>query len=138
LDKRILAHDWLGVTEPLPRERVWDRFGNDPLAIVNSKAMATPESPISICCTIFCRLAWEPKRMENPEGFTWPAHSSLFTVRVWREALGDQPGEVRMQIRHVLSGETRYFRTWVQVVEYLEGKLSVEQPMAPVKREATK
>jgi hypothetical protein len=62
--------------------------------------------------------------MENPDRSTLHAHSSLFTVRVWREALGERPGEVRMQVRHVLSGETRYFRAWAQVTEYLEGKLS--------------
>lgn len=34
----------------------------------------------------------------------------LFTVRLWVEPLGDEQGE-RMQVRHVLSGETRYFHT---------------------------
>jgi hypothetical protein len=49
--------------------------------------------------------------------------STLFIVRLWREVLGAEPGEVRMQVRHVLSGETRYFRRWAQLEEYLEGKL---------------
>jgi hypothetical protein len=61
--------------------------------------------------------------MEIPDLSTQPLHSSLFTVRVWREALGQSPGEVRMQVRHVLSGETRYFRAWAQLAEYLEDKL---------------
>jgi hypothetical protein len=63
----------------------------------------------------------------NPMAFSdrpqWLPQSFLFTVRLWRETLGAEPGEVRMQVRHVLSGETRYFRDWAQLVEYLEGKL---------------
>jgi hypothetical protein len=51
------------------------------------------------------------------------SQSALFTVRLWREALDAGPGEVRIQVRHVLSGETRYFRRWAQLEEYLEGKL---------------
>jgi hypothetical protein len=49
--------------------------------------------------------------------------SSLFTIRVWREAPGRSLGEVRMEVRHVLSGETRYFREWAHLAAYLEGKL---------------
>lgn len=49
--------------------------------------------------------------------------STLFTVRVWRETLGSPQGETRMQVRHVLSGETRYFRDWKGLVGYLEQKL---------------
>lgn len=47
----------------------------------------------------------------------------LFTVRLWVEPLGDDQGEVRMQARHLLSGETRYFRTWAEVVAFLLAKL---------------
>ena len=36
--------------------------------------------------------------------------SHLFTLRVWQEDLGDGQIEWRGQIKHVLSGETRYFR----------------------------
>lgn len=49
--------------------------------------------------------------------------SSLFTIRLWQEDLGPEPGEVRMQVRHVLSGETLCFREWARLVEYLEHKL---------------
>lgn len=43
----------------------------------------------------------------------------LFTVRLWVEALGEGQGEVRMQVQHVLSGETRYFREWKPLISYL-------------------
>jgi hypothetical protein len=66
--------------------------------------------------------------MESPDLSTQHTHSSLFTVRVWREALSESPGEVRMQVRHVLSGETRHFRAWAQLAEYLEGKLQTTHP----------
>ena len=46
-------------------------------------------------------------------------HSHLFTVRLWQEALGNDAYEVRMQVRHVLSGEIRYFREWLALVAYL-------------------
>ena len=47
----------------------------------------------------------------------------LFTVRLWVELSGDDQREVRMQVRHVLSGETRYFRTWPEVVAFLLAQL---------------
>ena len=43
----------------------------------------------------------------------------LFTLRLWVELSGDDQREVRMQVRHVLSGETRYFRAWSEVVAFL-------------------
>ncbi|MCL4860225.1 MAG: hypothetical protein KJZ93_12495 [Caldilineaceae bacterium] len=47
----------------------------------------------------------------------------LFTVRLWVERYGDDQREVRMQVRHVLSGETRYFRAWSEVVAFLLAKM---------------
>jgi hypothetical protein len=47
----------------------------------------------------------------------------LFTVRLWVEPLGDDQGEVRMQVQHVLSRETRYFRAWSDVVAFLLAKM---------------
>ena len=61
--------------------------------------------------------------MEMPDLSTRQPDSSLFTIRLWQEARGDELREVRMQVRHVLSGETRYFRAWLQLEEYLEQKL---------------
>jgi hypothetical protein len=37
--------------------------------------------------------------------------------------MGAGEHEVRMQVRHVLSGETRYFRTWSDLVAFLLTKL---------------
>lgn len=50
---------------------------------------------------------------------THPA-SHLFMLRVWREALGDGQSEWRGQVRHVLTGETYYFRQWDQLREMLQ------------------
>jgi hypothetical protein len=47
----------------------------------------------------------------------------LFTVRLWVEPFGDDQHEVRMQVRHILSGETRYFRSWSDVVTFLLAKM---------------
>jgi hypothetical protein len=41
-----------------------------------------------------------------------PAHSHLFTVRVWREDLGEGQTEWRGEVQEVVSGEVRYFRDW--------------------------
>lgn len=51
------------------------------------------------------------------------SHSQLFTVRVWYELLEADDWEVRMQARHILSGETRYFREWSLLTAYLTSKL---------------
>ena len=50
-----------------------------------------------------------------------PSH--LFTLRVWAEPLGHGQTELRCEVRHVLSGETRYFREWSALLEYLFAKL---------------
>jgi len=61
--------------------------------------------------------------MEISGPSTWQIHSSLFTIRLWEEERSEGASELRMQVRHVLSGETRYFRNWVQLAKYLEQKL---------------
>jgi hypothetical protein len=58
--------------------------------------------------------------------------SYLFTVRLWVELFGENQHEVRMQVKHVLSGETRYFRTWPAVVAFLLAKI---QTLAAESRE---
>jgi len=59
----------------------------------------------------------------------------LFTVRVWREELGEDRSEWRGQARHVLSGETRYFRDWPSLVAFIVERATVAdalgQPMDP-------
>lgn len=54
---------------------------------------------------------------------TWHPPSALFTVRLWQEMIGTEPEAVCIQVKHVLSGETRYFREWAQLTNYLEGKV---------------
>ena len=45
--------------------------------------------------------------------------SHFFTVRLWLEPMGAQQREVRGKVRHVLSGETRYFRHLSGLTEWL-------------------
>jgi hypothetical protein len=52
-------------------------------------------------------------------GDTQRPRSHLFMVRVWQENLGDGKTEWRGQVKHVLSGEARYFREWPTLLEYL-------------------
>lgn len=48
--------------------------------------------------------------------------SQLFTVRVWQEELDGGRSEWRGQVRHVLSGETCYFRDWLSLVAFVVEK----------------
>ena len=58
-------------------------------------------------------------------------HSHLFTVRVWEEELGGGTVEVRMQVRHVLSGETRHLRTWTELTAYMQAKIETLDTAGP-------
>jgi hypothetical protein len=49
--------------------------------------------------------------------------SHLFTVRLWREPLGDGRFEWRGRVQHVLSGRRRSFRDWPPLERYLEEML---------------
>jgi hypothetical protein len=49
--------------------------------------------------------------------------SYLFTVKVWREWLGEGRTEIRYQARHVLSGETHGFRDGALLIAFLQAKL---------------
>ena len=49
--------------------------------------------------------------------------SQLFTVRLWYERVDAGQWEVRMQAKHILTGETRYFRDWGLLAAYLTSKL---------------
>ena len=51
--------------------------------------------------------------------------SQLFTVRLWYEPVDAGQWEVRMQAKHILTGETRYFREWFLLATYLTSKLDV-------------
>ncbi len=58
-----------------------------------------------------------------------PGHSELFTLRVSAEPLNDGQVEWRGSVRHVLTGEVRYFRNWPMLVECLANMLcQVETP----------
>lgn len=61
------------------------------------------------------------------------SRSHLFTVRVWVERFGQDQSEMRMQIRHLGSGETRYFREWPDLAAFVLSKveeLSAERSLA--------
>ena len=62
-------------------------------------------------------------RIDDP----W-THSQLFTVRLWYEQVDAGQWEVRMQAKHILTGETRYFRTWPLLATYLASKLDAPRP----------
>jgi hypothetical protein len=49
--------------------------------------------------------------------------SQLFTVRVWREDLGQGRTEWRGKVQHVTSGEARYFREWATLISALQEML---------------
>lgn len=51
------------------------------------------------------------------------SRSHLFTLRAWYEQVDSERREVRLQVRHVLTGETRYFHDWQASIEYMQGKL---------------
>ena len=42
--------------------------------------------------------------------------SQLFSIRLWPEDLDDGQTEWRGQVRHLSSGESRYFREWPALV----------------------
>jgi hypothetical protein len=59
-------------------------------------------------------------------------HSHLFTVRVWPEKLSADVVEIRFEVRHILTGETRIFREGEPLLAYLLAKLAtVEDPGKP-------
>jgi hypothetical protein len=45
--------------------------------------------------------------------------SQLFTVRVWKESVQDGNMQVRIQVKHVLSGATGTFPEWSQVIAFV-------------------
>jgi hypothetical protein len=50
-------------------------------------------------------------------------HSHLFTVRVWQEKLSANVVEIRFEVRHILTSETRIFRDGEPLLAYLLAKL---------------
>lgn len=53
------------------------------------------------------------------------SHSShLFTLRVWSELMAPGETEWRGKVHHIGSGETRYFRNWDALKEFLIGAMA--------------
>ncbi len=46
--------------------------------------------------------------------------SQLFTVRLWLTDIGYGQVEWRGEVRHILSGETDYFRDWSTLTAHLQ------------------
>ena len=55
--------------------------------------------------------------------------TQVFIVRIWYEAQKEGKREVRIQARHILTGEARYFLAWPALTAYLAGKLDVIDPV---------
>jgi hypothetical protein len=49
--------------------------------------------------------------------------SQLFTLRLWRDTGQSSERMPFMQVKHVLSGETRSFSTWEPLIAYLLSKM---------------
>ena len=62
----------------------------------------------------------EPPVKNNPGE---PYRSHLFTVRMWLEQLGRGGTEWRGKVQHVLTGQTRYFRDWQTLVQFIQTTL---------------
>jgi hypothetical protein len=54
--------------------------------------------------------------------------SHLFTVRIWREELGDGHVEWRSKVQHALSGEARYFREWAELIAFVREQVGDNDP----------
>ena len=61
----------------------------------------------------------DPSRSSKPDFRT-----ELFTVRLWREPVGQGQEEWRGRIEHIASRETAAFRTWERMVAFLERERS--------------
>jgi hypothetical protein len=68
------------------------------------------------------RILMDTERTPSPS-----PRSSLFTLRLWVEEVRSGEHEVRMQVKHVLSGETHYFREWHELIAFLQMK--VDNPL---------
>jgi hypothetical protein len=53
--------------------------------------------------------------------------SQLFTVRVWKESVQDGNPQVRIQVKHVMSGARRTFREWSQVIAFIVERMQAAQ-----------
>lgn len=56
--------------------------------------------------------------------------SQLFSLRVWKVEVADGIDEHRGQIRHVLSGETRHFRDWNTLIDFVVEQMEIQNGSA--------
>jgi hypothetical protein len=62
--------------------------------------------------------------VETPELPSVPlSRSQFFTLRVWDEEPDSDPRVFRMHVKHVLTGEQRYFHDWAALHAYLIAKV---------------
>ena len=52
----------------------------------------------------------------------------LFTLRMWREDLGNGQTDWRGKVQHVNSGEARYFREWSTMEAFVDELLHQSKP----------
>jgi hypothetical protein len=74
----------------------------------------------------------------NNKQLSSPSHSYLFSVRLWQEWMGEETIEVRGEVRHVRSGELRYFREWDSLNMYLAAKVAELSKEEQIKEEQIK
>lgn len=60
-----------------------------------------------------------PRKVEHTRSY-------LFMVRVWLEDLGNGKAEWRGQVKHVMSGEVRYFRDWATLIKHITTVLQTD------------
>ena len=63
-------------------------------------------------------------------------HSHLFTLRLWKEMLGEGKSEWRGRVQALASGETAFFRDWPGLVTTLT-RLIASRPRLPRRRRPT-
>ena len=56
-------------------------------------------------------------------------NSYLFTVRLWREAVGSGQSEWRGKVQQVNGGEAHYFREWEALISHLLQMLSASESL---------
>ena len=52
--------------------------------------------------------------------------TTLFTLRIWLEPLGEDSDEWRGEVKNLFTGEVRYFRRWDEIAELVWVMLSRE------------
>lgn len=53
-----------------------------------------------------------------------PDSSHLFTIRVWVESVSPDAGQLRIQVKHVLSGANGTFLQWPKAIAFIDAQVS--------------